>query len=159
MVPGKEITTEYAPGEVVDVPQHDGTVLRQQGEFVLTDTGVEGSLVYAFSAPLREAIARHGQATLTLDLADVVQQAATPAKARVEPEIDQARVRKAISFGMDELTRPYDNFEILRIAVRILLRVSRGARDRMAWLRRMQKSPLRAEFERAATAIINRRRP
>jgi predicted flavoprotein YhiN len=29
---------------------------------------VEGSLVYAFSAPLREAIARHGHATLTLDL-------------------------------------------------------------------------------------------
>jgi len=46
----------------------DGTVLRQQGEFVLTDTGVEGSLIYAFSATLREAIARHGQATLTLDL-------------------------------------------------------------------------------------------
>jgi uncharacterized flavoprotein (TIGR03862 family) len=46
----------------------DGTVLRQQGEFVLTETGVEGSLVYAFSAPLREAIARQGRATLLLDL-------------------------------------------------------------------------------------------
>lgn len=41
---------------------------RQQGEFVLTDTGVEGSLVYAFSAELREAIAREGRATWTLDL-------------------------------------------------------------------------------------------
>lgn len=41
---------------------------RLQGEFVLTDTGVEGSLIYAFSAPLREAIARDGQAVLTLDL-------------------------------------------------------------------------------------------
>src|ERR1700757_4180343 len=28
MTPGEEITTTYAPGEVVDVPQHDGTVLR-----------------------------------------------------------------------------------------------------------------------------------
>ena len=46
----------------------DGQDMRQPGEFVLTDTGIEGSLVYAFSAPLREAIARHGQATLTLDL-------------------------------------------------------------------------------------------
>ena len=26
--PGEEITTSYSPGEVVDVPQHDGTVLR-----------------------------------------------------------------------------------------------------------------------------------
>jgi uncharacterized flavoprotein (TIGR03862 family) len=41
---------------------------RQQGEFVLTDSGVEGSLVYAFSAPLREAIARDGQAVWMLDL-------------------------------------------------------------------------------------------
>jgi hypothetical protein len=41
---------------------------RQQGEFVLTDTGVEGSLIYAFSANLREAIARDGSATLHLDL-------------------------------------------------------------------------------------------
>ena len=46
----------------------DGQVQRQQGEFVLTDTGVEGSLIYAFSAPLRDAIAVHGQATLSLDL-------------------------------------------------------------------------------------------
>lgn len=41
---------------------------RQQGEFVLTDTGVEGSLVYAFSARLRDAIAADGQATWLLDL-------------------------------------------------------------------------------------------
>ena len=26
--PGQEITTDYAPGSVIDVPQHDGTVLR-----------------------------------------------------------------------------------------------------------------------------------
>jgi uncharacterized flavoprotein (TIGR03862 family) len=41
---------------------------RQQGEFVLTDTGVEGSLVYAFSARLREEIAAQGQATWLVDL-------------------------------------------------------------------------------------------
>ncbi|MBC5784628.1 TIGR03862 family flavoprotein [Ramlibacter sp. USB13] len=39
-----------------------------QGEFVLTDTGIEGSLVYAFSARLRDAIAAHGQATWLIDL-------------------------------------------------------------------------------------------
>jgi uncharacterized flavoprotein (TIGR03862 family) len=41
---------------------------RQQGEFVLTDTGVEGSLVYAFSARLRDEIVAHGRATWRLDL-------------------------------------------------------------------------------------------
>ena len=45
-----------------------GVMHRQQGEFVVTKTGVEGSLVYAFSAGLRDAIAAHGQAALTLDL-------------------------------------------------------------------------------------------
>ena len=40
----------------------------QQGEFVLTDTGIEGSLVYAFSAPLRDEIAKQGHATWILDL-------------------------------------------------------------------------------------------
>ncbi|HEY8973507.1 MAG TPA: TIGR03862 family flavoprotein [Burkholderiaceae bacterium] len=45
-----------------------GVAHRQQGEFVVTRTGVEGSLVYAFSAGLREQIAARGEATLTLDL-------------------------------------------------------------------------------------------
>ena len=40
----------------------------QAGEMVLTATGVEGSLVYAASALLRERIATHGKATFTLDL-------------------------------------------------------------------------------------------
>jgi len=41
----------------------------RQGEFVLTETGIEGNLVYALSAEIRGAIVRDGQATLTLDLA------------------------------------------------------------------------------------------
>jgi hypothetical protein len=40
-----------------------------QGECVATATGIEGSLVYALSAELRDAIARHGTTTLHLDLA------------------------------------------------------------------------------------------
>ena len=40
-----------------------------QGECVVTETGVEGSLVYALSAGLRDAITRDGRATLQLDLA------------------------------------------------------------------------------------------
>ncbi|HSV69969.1 MAG TPA: TIGR03862 family flavoprotein [Methylibium sp.] len=46
----------------------DGRVFERQGEFVLTATGIEGSLVYAASALLRDAIAAEGTATLTLDL-------------------------------------------------------------------------------------------
>jgi uncharacterized flavoprotein (TIGR03862 family) len=54
----------------------------QQGECVVTATGVEGSLVYALSADLRDAIARDGSALLHLDLA---------------PGRGQARLRDALS--------------------------------------------------------------
>ncbi len=40
----------------------------RKGEFVATATGVEGSLIYAASSLLRDAIASHGQATVYLDL-------------------------------------------------------------------------------------------
>lgn len=58
--------------------------LRRQGEFVLTENGVEGSLIYALSAPLRDAIEQKGSAVLLLDLL---------------PGHDSARV-------LDEVTRP-----------------------------------------------------
>ncbi len=58
--------------------QHAGAPLKRiavsfagrtvRGEAVLTATGIEGGAVYALSAPLREAIARDGAATFTLDL-------------------------------------------------------------------------------------------
>lgn len=38
------------------------------GECVITATGIEGSLIYALSAPIREAINRHGSATIHIDL-------------------------------------------------------------------------------------------
>ncbi|RON83762.1 TIGR03862 family flavoprotein [Pseudomonas fluorescens] len=38
------------------------------GECVITATGVEGSLIYALSAPIREAINAHGSATVHIDL-------------------------------------------------------------------------------------------
>lgn len=40
----------------------------RKGEFILTAQGVEGSLVYAWSALLRQAIEQQGQARLLLDL-------------------------------------------------------------------------------------------
>lgn len=41
---------------------------KRRGQFVVTRTGVEGSLVYAISAPLRDRIAAEGSATIWLDL-------------------------------------------------------------------------------------------
>ena len=62
-----------------------GPVFDRPGEFVITAGGVEGSLVYAASARLREAIARDGQVTVQIDLLpgrSVAQLAASLAKGR-----------------------------------------------------------------------------
>ena len=46
----------------------NGIVIRQRGEFVVTETGVEGGVVYTVSSHVRDAIATEGTATLWLDL-------------------------------------------------------------------------------------------
>jgi uncharacterized flavoprotein (TIGR03862 family) len=47
----------------------EGKRARRQGQFVVTGTGIEGSLVYALSSVLRDQIAARSQATIWLDLA------------------------------------------------------------------------------------------
>ncbi len=46
----------------------DGVTENRQGELLISEYGVEGSLIYAFSKRLREYISNHGQAFFTLDL-------------------------------------------------------------------------------------------
>jgi uncharacterized flavoprotein (TIGR03862 family) len=58
--PFKSVAISLAPD--------DGPAWRRKGEFVATESGVEGSLVYAASAQLRDEIMRSGSATFTLDL-------------------------------------------------------------------------------------------
>jgi len=50
--------------------------------------------------------------------------------ARIEPELNLEGIKKGISFGMDELTKPYDDWEILRIAFRILFNIGKRVKDR-----------------------------
>ncbi|ANE53947.1 TIGR03862 family flavoprotein [Methylomonas sp. DH-1] len=47
---------------------NQGETFSQQGELTVADYGLEGGLIYALSAPLRDAIAAAGAATLWLDL-------------------------------------------------------------------------------------------
>ena len=69
----------------------DGIAHALQGECVVTTTGIEGSLVYALSATLRDAITRDGGATLHLDLA--------PGRdlARLERELIASRAGRSLS--------------------------------------------------------------
>lgn len=69
----------------------DGAPLHRQGEFVISATGIEGSLVYALSAPIRDAIERDGSTEIRLDLAPGM------SAARVADEIARPRGSRSVS--------------------------------------------------------------
>lgn len=63
----------------------------RQGELMLSDTGIEGSLVYALSAALRDAIAARGPVVVNLDLLP------DKSPARVLAEVSHPRGSRSLS--------------------------------------------------------------
>lgn len=76
------------PVKSVAATSEAGTV---QGEFVVTRTGIEGGLIYAHAAALRDALERDGEGCLTLDL--------TPGRNLDRLRADLARHGSKLSFG------------------------------------------------------------
>jgi uncharacterized flavoprotein (TIGR03862 family) len=79
----------------------------QQGELMITAAGLEGGLIYAMSAPLREAIATHGSVNIRLDLA---------------PNKDQAKLQRDIGLyrgkrSLSEHLRRAAGLDSLRIGL------------------------------------------
>ncbi|RDI99875.1 TIGR03862 family flavoprotein [Dyella solisilvae] len=68
----EHITSRFAGAPLKPVVIHlrdaSGSEHTRQGECVVTATGIEGSLIYAFSGMLRDSIAAHGGVTIELDL-------------------------------------------------------------------------------------------
>jgi uncharacterized flavoprotein (TIGR03862 family) len=91
----EHIRTRFAGAPVKSVvasfTDDQGRQHRQTGEFVVTAAGVEGGLIYALSAPLRDGIAAAGTVILHLDLA--------PGRdlPRVATELSQPRGRRSLS--------------------------------------------------------------
>lgn len=50
--------------------------------------------------------------------------------AKLNFDLEEDKLNKAISFGLDELTRPYDNWEIIRIMTRILFNVGKREKNK-----------------------------
>jgi len=102
-----------------------GRTLR--GEFVITAEGVEGSAIYALSAPLRDALERAVSATLLLDLApdrDVVRLARDLATPRGGRSLASHLKRQANITGVKaallrETASPADLDDPARLAARI----------------------------------------
>jgi len=76
---------------VVTFTDAAGVTHRRQGDCMVTATGIEGGLIYALSAPIREEIEARGSPTIHLDL--------TPGKdlARVSTEVSHPRGSRSIS--------------------------------------------------------------
>ena len=87
----------------------DGSTRVQRGEFIITEHGVEGSLVYALSRVLRDELERDGHARLNLDLA---------------PDHDAAQLARALSAprGKHSLARVLERSAGLRGVKAALLR-------------------------------------
>lgn len=68
----EHLRSRFAGAPVKPVVAHwidrNGAAHARQGEFVLSEYGIEGSLVYAIGAELREQIAAYGSTVLKLDL-------------------------------------------------------------------------------------------
>ncbi|MFY7964535.1 MAG: YiiX/YebB-like N1pC/P60 family cysteine hydrolase [Chitinophagaceae bacterium] len=50
--------------------------------------------------------------------------------ARINPQISITLLQNAISYGMDELTKPYDNWEVIRIGIRTIFGITRRENNR-----------------------------
>jgi Permuted papain-like amidase enzyme, YaeF/YiiX, C92 family len=50
--------------------------------------------------------------------------------AKLNLEIEKSKLNRGISFGLDELTRPYDNWEIIRIMTRILFKIGKREKNK-----------------------------
>jgi uncharacterized flavoprotein (TIGR03862 family) len=105
----------------------DGSVLHKQGEFVISEYGVEGSLIYALSAALRDTIAERGSARIMLDLMPdwsaqrVLAEVARPRGARSLSSHLQSRLSlTGVKAGLlRELVMPAEFKEASRLAERI----------------------------------------
>ncbi len=101
-----------------------GVTHKRQGEFVLTETGVEGGLIYAMSAPLRDAIDADGIAIIHIDLAPardlprVFDEVAHPRGARSMSSHLQSRlnIRGAKAALLRELATKEDYADPIRLA-------------------------------------------
>lgn len=92
---------------LVDFTDHHGQVFHKQGEFVVTQHGIEGSLIYAASARIRDSIAANGSATIHVDLAPgkdfdrILQEVSHPRGSRSLSSHLQSRVGlKGVKMGL-----------------------------------------------------------
>ncbi len=104
---------------VMSFTEASGAVHRRQGEFVVTANGVEGSLIYALSAALRDRIAAAGAVVIHLDLAPgrdlprLIEELSRPRGARSMASHLQSRIGiKGVKAGLLREIVPAQDFAV-----------------------------------------------
>ena len=110
-----------------------GIVHSLQGECVISEYGIEGSLIYAIAADLREAINRDGHALLELDL--------VPGREPQRLHADLTRPRKGRSFG--EHLRRAAGIDAVKAALLFEVLGKDAGNDLDAVARTLKRLPLR----------------
>jgi uncharacterized flavoprotein (TIGR03862 family) len=123
----------------------DGITHSLQGECVLTATGIEGSLVYALSADLRERILRDGEAMLCLDLAPGRDEA------RLLRDLEKPRGKR--SFG--EHLRRQTGLDALKVALAHEVLTREEMTDIHTLVRMIKRLPLRLLRARPVAEAIS----
>ncbi|WP_141453158.1 TIGR03862 family flavoprotein [Pseudoxanthomonas sp. z9] len=111
----------------------DGQWHAQQGECVVTATGIEGSLIYALSGTLRDAIARDGETTLYLDLVP----------GRDEPALRRALAKPRGTRSLSEHLRREAGVSGVRAALLYEVMDRRAMQDPERLARMLKRLPLR----------------
>ncbi|WP_313282452.1 TIGR03862 family flavoprotein [Stenotrophomonas indicatrix] len=123
----------------------DGEPRALQGECVASEYGIEGSLIYALSADLRETLNRDGHATLWLDL--------VPGRDEARLLADLSQPRKGRSFG--EHLRRQTGLDPVKTALVFETLGKDAGNDLAAVIATLKRLPLRLLRPRPMAEVIS----
>ncbi|MGE8236776.1 MAG: TIGR03862 family flavoprotein [Stenotrophomonas indicatrix] len=123
----------------------DGEPRTLQGECVASEYGIEGSLIYALSADLRDTINRDGHATLRLDL--------VPGRDEARLQADLSQPRKGRSFG--EHLRRQAGLDAVKTALVFETLGKDAGNDLAAVVTTLKRLPLRLLRPRPMAEVIS----
>ncbi|QZN81797.1 TIGR03862 family flavoprotein [Stenotrophomonas sp. DR822] len=123
----------------------DGEPRALQGECVASEYGIEGSLIYALSADLRETLNRDGHATLWLDL--------VPGRDEARLLADLSQPRKGRSFG--EHLRRRAGLDAVKTALVFETLGKDAGNDLAAVIATLKRLPLRLLRPRPMAEVIS----
>ncbi|WP_313248991.1 TIGR03862 family flavoprotein [Stenotrophomonas indicatrix] len=123
----------------------DGELRALQGECVASEYGIEGSLIYALSADLRETLNRDGHATLWLDL--------VPGRDEARLLADLSQPRKGRSFG--EHLRRQAGLDAVKTALVFETLGKDAGNDLAAVIATLKRLPLRLLRPRPMAEVIS----